>query len=164
MFRFRTLAACTVVLLLSACLFTACGTMSHSGWYNVLDYGVKGDGVTLNTGAINAVHPQGMPQAPYWTLISADQGIRLKQEQFGNGVLSTRTYSALSGGEPECDSALEASCMPGSLRAIETVFGEEVIQNRNGVKSLESRKQHSDFPESANRQVDPGLGIGSAQK
>lgn len=51
----RSLAITFIVPIISAICLTACDNTNHSGWYNVPDHGVKGDGVTLNTDRINAV-------------------------------------------------------------------------------------------------------------
>ncbi len=55
MVRSRCLTVTFVITMFFAVCFTSCGTAGRSGWYNVLEYGVKGDCVTLNTDAINAV-------------------------------------------------------------------------------------------------------------
>jgi RHS repeat-associated protein len=56
----------------------------------------------------------------YWQLREADQGIRLKREEFGNGVQSTRDYYRLGMTAAECQTSTPESCMPGRLRTIQT--------------------------------------------
>ncbi len=63
----------------------------------------------------------GTAAIPFLKLTQADQGFRLKQEHFKNGVTTTREYYSLSGTFPECsDPGL--SCLPGRLRAISSAL------------------------------------------
>jgi polygalacturonase len=55
MFRICNLAAAYFVLILFTCISAAGAAESSTGTYNVLNHGVKGDGETLNTRAINTV-------------------------------------------------------------------------------------------------------------
>jgi hypothetical protein len=61
------------------------------------------------------VDEQGNEGPTLWTQISADEGYRLGTEEFGNGVVSTRTYYDPA----ECLGQTNASCS-GRLKRIDT--------------------------------------------
>jgi RHS repeat-associated protein len=67
------------------------------------------------SGALKSVHAPGSNVA-YWTMLSADQGIRLKQERFGDGLLGTRDY--FTDPSNDCASDPTHSCIAGSLKSI----------------------------------------------
>jgi RHS repeat-associated protein len=75
-------------------------------------------GAWSGSGAVRQVLPlddQGMEGAAFWTLTDADEGYRLRTEEFGNGVVSTRSYYDPS----ECIGQAGVSC-GGRLKSITT--------------------------------------------
>ena len=96
-------------------------------WVDTLDYpGAEGVSFGLKyeysllTGAVTGVSPADNPTKPYWRMLEADQAQRLKSEQFGNGVVSTRSYVDVH--STRCAQRPEGSCMPGLLDSIVTTL------------------------------------------
>ncbi|HEY2410267.1 MAG TPA: RHS repeat-associated core domain-containing protein [Polyangiaceae bacterium] len=95
-------------------------------------------GYDFAAGAVNEVDsvPNNGMETPvaYWKLLQADEGIRPKLEQFGNGLQTTRAYGRLdSDGNINCSSPGICN-VPGELSSIITATpgsSESTVQNVN---------------------------------
>lgn len=86
---------------------------------------------------------------PFWLMVSTDEGLRPKVEQFGNNVQTTRTYHYLGESDNTCTLDASASCAPGRLARLETRNAQGALlqdlgisNDRNGnVRSLAENVQ-----------------------
>jgi RHS repeat-associated protein len=81
-------------------------------------------------GNLRTVSKFGQGGTNYWHLIGADEGLRPKDELFGNGAETIRSYHHLGEADPGCALDPNQSCRPGLLSNIFTTgAGGAVVQN-----------------------------------
>jgi RHS repeat-associated protein len=57
---------------------------------------------------------------PYWEILEAEQGVRIKRERFANGVETAYDYYSLANQLSDCGAGGNNACQPGTLRALTT--------------------------------------------